>query len=383
MNGSSSIDNHEEEQAEKEAPAWRLDPESSFSDWTIRVIRSLDDENGNDDIGAVSNDESAEQTFYNSIDDSGHRDSSADAKQTPLESVYHVHRVYLASGSRKSEYFQTLFSLTTSTEESLSSTTKLTLPESACKVFPTFLDYMYDLHIDYFECNHGKEVVALAFLADYFGVKKLMLHTKFNIAAVLNLLTVSDICREALLYNIDWIIHDCMKIAALSPRDLLPGAIRRSSTSTTSFPSSDESDDTSSPEFPPALLTMEMLPEAKQIELLKLALSNSLRELGQFKRVPSQWKNNIDDLWATHMPTLLARRGDSNYHLPEQGCGLPFPQNKVCPLFYFDREADRQASPRSHGMVTEESLIRDLMGLQHSESSPDRIQTQPDAYRDT
>ena len=37
---------------------------------------------------------------------------------------------------------------------------------------------------------------------------------------------------------------------------------------------------------------------------------------------------------------------DEDYRLPRQGCGLPFPQNKICPLFYFDGEP-RPPSPPS------------------------------------
>ena len=117
------------------------------------------------------------------------------------------------------------------------------------------------------------------------------------------------------------------------------------------------------PDPPPALQMIRMLPVEKQNELLVMSLSNALCELERFKRVPSRWKSNIDDVVATHMPTLTVVRreqsgsgsnlnssssnlGSNNEdnRLPRQGCGLPFPQNKICPLFYFDGEP-RPPSP--------------------------------------
>jgi len=400
MDHASSNEHDKEENEEQEVPVWRLDPESSFSDWTIRVIQSSDESINH------SNDDCERERKCNtnsSINSNDHQDVPTSTNPTPsndhaplksgeLQSVYHVHRVYLASGSRKSEYFQTLFSLTANTEETLSKTTQLVLPESACRVFPGFLDYLYDLsprgiedclkmnnylHLEPNDENSNnacREIVALAFLADYLRVPKLMPVVKHWMEYLMGLVGHSIIhvfCHEALLYKIDWIIDECIDIAAQSPRDLLQptmdtaatAAITTSSVST----SSNNSDEASSRNIPPALQTLEMLPLEKQNELLKLSLSNSLGELGRFKRVPSQWKNNIDDLFATHVPKLMTRSRKDNhiedYRNTKQGCGVPFSEDKICPLFYFDRE------PVPPALMADESVLS--IARQSSESSPD------------
>ena len=406
MNHVSSNEHDEEGNKEPEVPVWRLDPESSFSDWTIRVIQSSDEElnHTNDDCEMERNCNSSV-----SIKTNDHHDVRTSTNPTPsndraplnsgeLQSVYHVHRVYLASGSRKSEYFQTLFSLTTSTEETLSKTTELVLPESACRVFPRLLDYLYDLSPrgiedclnmnDYLHLepsdesanNACREIVALAFLADYLRVPKLMPVVKHWMEYFMGLVghsTIHVFCHEALLYKIDWIVDECIDIAAQSPRDLLQpmmdtaaasaAAATTRNISRPSFSSSKVSDEASARSIPPALQTLEMLPLEKQNELLKLSLSNSLGELGRFKRVPSQWKNNIDDLYATHVPKLMTRSRNDNhiedYRNTKQGCGVPFSEGKICPLFYFDRE------PVPPALITNESLLS--IARQSSESLPD------------
>ena len=103
-------------------PAWRRDPESSFSDWTIRVIQSIDE---NDD-GETSDDEiiteEAPLPYKDPSDDNAVPNFPVTESQKTMEAAssrtYHVHRVFLASGPRKSEYFQALFSLDAITEES-------------------------------------------------------------------------------------------------------------------------------------------------------------------------------------------------------------------------------------------------------------------------
>lgn len=278
------------------------------------------------------------------------------------EATYHVHRVYLASGPRKSEYFQTLFSLATHTEESASRTTKLILPESACSICPLLLDFIYgggqefisglwahfDNHVDIEVAS--REAVALHFLADYLRVPKLIPVTKAFVQKLLDDSNVHIVCREALVYGIDWIITDCITIAATSPRDFFSPTLEMGSSSSVS---SSKTPDTqhSSQLYPPASQTFDMLPLERQTELLKLSLSHTLRELERFKRVPSRWKDDIDDVAATHMPTLMLSKEKADgenrmrdFRLAPQGCGLPFPDNKICPLFYFDREHNQPAS---------------------------------------
>lgn len=245
---------------------------------------------------------------------------------TITESIYNVHKVYLASGPRKSEYFQTLFYLTTDTQESLSETTTLVLPESACMAFPRFLDFVYDttngrtksgrisweeeeeedvyssliangsgddsVDCDIFsDCgvdsdNILRQEVALAYLADYLQVPALASRTRERIQQLLNESNVHIVCREALVYSIDWIVQTCIEVASESPRDLLPasdpqaGSLRRNAES---HPSLFDAQERSNLLVPPALQTLWMLPAEKQVDLFRMALSKTLREPMRFQ----------------------------------------------------------------------------------------------------
>ena len=331
----------EEEEEEEEAAVWRRDPNKSFSDWTIKVLRS--DEHKNDTNNT------------NGADWTDERCSASDASATE-ESVYNVHKVYLASGPRKSEYFQTLFSLTTTTKESLSKTTTLVLPESACGAFPRFLDFVYgtgngnkrgfiswggeeddddDEEEDVYssliangsdndsgdddDCGsfhrgiaHSdrdcRELVGLAFLADYLRVEALVVHTRDRIRRSLSNKTNNNnnncchvFCREALLYSIDWIVQDCAKfVAKSSPSDLLlasdPGAglLRNNAYHN---PSLFDAQELSSLMVPSAMKTMLLLPHDQQIELLRKALSTTLQELKKF-RTPKEDEYNFYEFTA-------------------------------------------------------------------------------------
>ncbi|VEU41862.1 unnamed protein product [Pseudo-nitzschia multistriata] len=369
----------QEEEGKEEVSAWRRDPESSFSDWTIRVIRSSN-ENAvvtgvtNFDGGSSCdvNDRTDTSSLSNALDSEGLGDSHCDDEEV----TYHVHRVYLASGPRKSEYFRTLFSLTTNTQEKVSRTTTLELPESSCSIFPVLLDYIYsgETEENTVLCGHFgdsidvavlREAVALYFLADYLQIQKLIPITKKLVQNLLSDVNVHFLCREALMYGIDWIIDDCIMVASWSPRDFFAPTTETGSPASCS-PSTHPNTPLSHT-APPASQTFDMLPLERQAELLKLSLSHTLRELGRFKRVPSRWKDDIDDVVATHMPTLmLSKESGENenrirdYRLPAQGCGLPFPDNRMCPLFYFDRDRDHTtpvASPLAQSQPSGQAAI--------------------------
>jgi hypothetical protein len=413
-NNNNNNNNNISSTSDEDVSAWQ---HGSFSDWTIKVIKSSEDDSDTifvDSADSISNDNDGGGDVSDKYDDQNSVDKAKNETTT-----YNVHRVYLASGPRRSEYFQTLFSLMLSsssrtdddnyddndnknvTEESSSRMTKLILPESACRAFPRFLDYIYDGVFDFdeglrrgdddennttndnvaalnprslFQNNNNddnrndndnsdndnetqrykllQEAVALTFLADYLRVPKLIPKTKLLVRSLLNDSNIHIVCQEASLYGIEWIIEDCINVASQSPRDLL----LMEETSSSSYVASSDDHPSPRPQLfsSPAKRTMELLSPEKQIHLLKLSLSHSLKELGQFKRVPSRWKDNIDDVVATHMPTLMMNntiRDDDHqrmgtYLLPTQGCGLPFPKNKICPLFYFDREpTPRTLSP--------------------------------------
>lgn len=127
------------------------------------------------------------------------------------EWTHHVHRVYLASGPRKSGYFETFFSLANDTEETARRTSTLELPESACQIFPRFLDYICasdestspSTIVDslFFSAVSARESVALVFLAGHFRVPKLTLPLTHRLRSLTNDKNVHQICREAMLYK--------------------------------------------------------------------------------------------------------------------------------------------------------------------------------------
>lgn len=86
----------------KELLLWRH--EDSFSDW--KIIVSVEGEGGG------------------------------------IETVYNVHKFALGAGPKKSEYCEAIFK-SGQFNESINSTTELTLPEYVATFFPDFLDYMY------------------------------------------------------------------------------------------------------------------------------------------------------------------------------------------------------------------------------------------------
>merc|ERR1719253_307464 len=88
----------------KEHCTWRLDKEKSFSDWTIVV--------------------------------------SSDCRS--IDSVeYNVHRHILATGPRKSGYFESMLLSAGPFQEQRSSTSPIELPADIMSDFPSFLDYLY------------------------------------------------------------------------------------------------------------------------------------------------------------------------------------------------------------------------------------------------
>ena len=77
--------------------------------------------------------------------------------------------------------------------------------------------------------------------------------------------------------QINWIVDDCIALAARFPGDLYPSTVDKT------LPSNEKV----SKSISPVQETMEMLPVERQNELLKISLSHTLQELGRFKRVPS------------------------------------------------------------------------------------------------
>jgi hypothetical protein len=203
----------------------------------------------------------------------------------------------------------------------------LRLPESAGRAFPFVLDYMYGGR-DHLVMT-DETAVAMQYLADYLQIPTLLPITADYVRTSLTASNVHIYCREALTYNVDWVVQRCVQLAAYSPEDLtLPAAVTNvdldsgEGTNTVTDP-------TTAVSLSPVRQVLTMLPPQRQIELLQLSLTKAVEELKRFKRVPSDWARNVDDARATHVPTLL-RKG-----CPLQGSSLPF-LGRVCPVFYFE-----------------------------------------------
>lgn len=118
----------------KEHCTWRLDKDKSFSDWTI-VVSS---DNGSDD----------------SVE-------------------YNVHRHILATGPRKSGYFESMLLSSGQFQEQSSSTSPIELPADIASGFPSFLDYLYAPISEAKYVITPENFAQLRHLSDYFLVPAL------------------------------------------------------------------------------------------------------------------------------------------------------------------------------------------------------------------
>ena len=118
--------------------AWRLDQTESFSDWTIDV--SIEGRRGGGRGGG--------------------------------KKEYHVHRLRLATGSRKCDYFAALFS-STQFKESEDRVSRIKLPKDAADAFPAFLDFLYVPLYNGEDVVNADNMRALRYLANYFLTPKL------------------------------------------------------------------------------------------------------------------------------------------------------------------------------------------------------------------
>ena len=112
---------------EYEPLSWRLDPVKSMSDWTIQIHRADQDDD-----------------------------------------IYYVHKIMLAIGPCKSDYFTSAFR-SSQLQEGLTSTSRIPLEEAAAMAIPKLLDFVYSKELDIDTDQAG----ALRFLADYFRMKLL------------------------------------------------------------------------------------------------------------------------------------------------------------------------------------------------------------------
>ena len=116
------------QETEDDALTWRLDPETSLSDWTIRIT--------NKDDGTIKD--------------------------------FHVHKNMLAVGGRKSEYFATVFK-TTARDANPATVTDISMATTAITSMPALLDFMYSsdpLRVT------TSNALGLRYLSRKLGVKK-------------------------------------------------------------------------------------------------------------------------------------------------------------------------------------------------------------------
>jgi BTB/POZ domain len=136
---------------------WRLDPKESLSDYTIEV--------------AQKNPETGKSTTEK----------------------YHVHKIMLAVGHHRSQYFARLFAGDRHPEIQ-ANVIKIHLKEPAAKAFPFFLDLLYAPTVDFFLNDKFELVhfVGLRHLADFFQTESML---KIINRIIKQALTIDNICQ--------------------------------------------------------------------------------------------------------------------------------------------------------------------------------------------
>lgn len=164
---------------------WRLDKDESYSDWTIEIIASSDDEDADD--GTTS-------------------------------AFYHVHKTTLATGRRKSEYFDSIFSSEVGRfQESESSTSRISLAPDMAATFPEFLDYLYAPFYEASCVLNTDNALQLRSLASYFIVQSLTDATRdFIIDDMTNLDRMGKYLKAALERKEEELIGHAVQICASS-----------------------------------------------------------------------------------------------------------------------------------------------------------------------
>lgn len=144
---------------ETERLHWREeDPTESLSDWKIQIVHH-----------AAAAATAATHTNDKSVPSS--TTGKEEEKKEVITKTYHVHKVILAKGPRRSEYFFRLFRDGGRFAESETATSRINLVEIAAKAFPQLLDYLYS--IDGKLEITTENATALHWLGQYFEVRRL------------------------------------------------------------------------------------------------------------------------------------------------------------------------------------------------------------------
>lgn len=170
------------------ALTWRLDPEESFSDWTIQVFTSSD--RTNDGVHPVV------ESFLAQNQD-GQQDYVRNENTShQVTTNYHVHKHMLGAGQRSSLYFARMFKSTMA--ETCTSTSRIELDDAAADAFPIMLDFMYSQQaLD----ATTDSAVALRYLANYFGIESLFHEVNNFIEQDLGPTTLARYVEGATLYQ--------------------------------------------------------------------------------------------------------------------------------------------------------------------------------------
>jgi BTB/POZ domain len=166
---------------------WRLPPEESYSDWTVEILVTQEEETHPTTTAPPENTKEIAPA------------SEPERKQRKTETVYHVHKAYLGTGPRSSLYFARVFQSQFSETSSQKST--VSLPPKAAECFPALLDFIYS-EISNVKVDSPASAAAIRYLANYFGMEALF--NNVNVAFIgtnISNDTAIDYVHESIRYG--------------------------------------------------------------------------------------------------------------------------------------------------------------------------------------
>ena len=137
--------------------SWRLDPDTSMSDWTIQIARDDQDDN-----------------------------------------VYYVHKIMLVIGPCKSDYFVSAFR-SSQLQKGRTSTSQIPLQKAAARVIPKLLDFVYTKELDIDTNQAG----ALRYLSGYFQMKLLYCKVMEFIHCDMDMTNIHIYIQDAVIFDDD------------------------------------------------------------------------------------------------------------------------------------------------------------------------------------
>lgn len=170
---------------------WRLPPEESMSDWKISITRTT--------TSSPAATSSSNKTRQSKKQKKQRKESEQEDEKTLLE-TYHVHKLSMSVGKRRSEYFAALFRRT-DVIEAANTESQIELGEKAFDAFPLMLDFIY-AGPDSCPLKTANAAV-LRHLASYFGIPALFKYTKEFIQANLNIRTLPHYLIDAYRFGDD------------------------------------------------------------------------------------------------------------------------------------------------------------------------------------